>query len=188
MTSGERQSQDKSRRPRVVSLFSAPSRCGFESFSHGSAVPERETLRPRPQILRCNLYSDPPSQLPHLCLGRNPKVSSAGGRFGLSLSLPFYLCPTGGTASQIPSVSGHHLHNPDVDESKPGNISSRVVDPTPAYENKPSWKPTVHASAGLAVDVLKESSDAFTPLKSVVGGLSVVLKYYDVRYPCLTKP
>jgi hypothetical protein len=28
---------------------------------------------------------------------------------------------------------------------------------------------------------VKESSDVFAPLKSVAGGLSAVLKYYDVR-------
>ena len=67
-------------------------------------------------------------------------------------------------------------------------LSSYVVDPTAAYEKKPSWRSTAYASVGLAVDVLKESSDVFTPLKSVAGGLSAILKYYDVRYAHFTKP
>ena len=32
----------------------------------------------------------------------------------------------------------------------------------------------------MALEVVKESSDVFVPLKSVVGGLSVLLKQYDV--------
>ena len=178
-----------------VSLFSAHSRWGFVSFSRGSAVPGSETPRPTVPIppchhlpSRCNLDSNPLGQPPHPCVDRNPKVSSASGRFGLNLSLLFYLAATGGTASQIPSVSGHHLPDPNLNESKPGNISSCVADPTAAYENKSNWKSTVYASTGLAVGVLKESSDAFTPLKSVVGGLSAVLKYCNVRYPPFTKP
>ena len=178
-----------------MSLFSAHSRCGFKSFSHGSAVPERQTPRPREPIpmchhvpSRCNLDSDPPSQPPHPCVDRNPKVSSAGCRFGLNLSSPSHLGATVGTTSQIPSASGHHLPDPNVYESGSGNISSCVVDPTAAYENKSNLKSTVYASAGLAVDVLKESSDVFTPLKSVAGGLSAVLKYYDVRDSRFTKP
>jgi hypothetical protein len=31
----------------------------------------------------------------------------------------------------------------------------------------------------MALEVVKESSDVFVPLKSVVGGLSVLLKQYD---------
>ena len=73
-------------------------------------------------------------------------------------------------------------------KNKPVKLSSYVVDPTAAYEKKPNWKSTVYASVGLAVDVLKESSDVFTPLKSVAGGLSAILKYYDVRYANFTRP
>ena len=68
-----------------------------------------------------------------------------------------------------------------------------MVDPTAAYEKKPDptvanknkldWIPTVKASAGLTLDLLVQSSDAFTPLKSVASCLSTVLKYYDVRHP-----
>ena len=61
------------------------------------------------------------------------------------------------------------------------HIFNLIVDPTAAYENKPDWKSTLHASAGLVIDVLKESSDVFTPLKSVAGGLFAILKHYNVR-------
>ena len=68
------------------------------------------------------------------------------------------------------------------------DLSSYTVDPTAAYESKPDWKSTLYASAGLVIDVVKESSDVFTPLKSVAGGLSAVLKHYDVRHSCFVEP
>ena len=129
---------------------------------------------------RCNSDFGPPGQLPHPRVGRSPKVCSAGGRFGLNPSLLFNLGATDGTTSPIPSASGHNLPDSNIEESKPGNPSGYVVDPTATDENKPNWKSTVYASAGVAIGALKESSDAFTPLKSVIGGLSAVLKYYDV--------
>ena len=102
-------------------------------------------------------------------------------------SLQFGLGTAGGTASEAQSGPDHHLPVPRAEENKPVKLSSYVVDPTAAYENKQNWKSTLHASAGLVIDVLKESSDAFTPLKSVVGGLSAILKHYDVRYICSAK-
>ena len=35
----------------------------------------------------------------------------------------------------------------------------------------------------MAVEVAKESSDMFLPLKAVVGALSVLIKNYDVSSP-----
>lgn len=43
----------------------------------------------------------------------------------------------------------------------------------------------VYASAKVVVDMVKESSDVFPPLKSVAGCLSAVLKHHDV---CSTLP
>ena len=99
-----------------------------------------------------------------------------------------------------------------ADKTKP--LPSIPVDPTVVYENKestlyasaglvidvikessdaftppkPDWKSTLHASAGLVIDMVKESSDAFAPLKAVAGGLSAVLKHYDVRHAHFFKP
>ena len=67
------------------------------------------------------------------------------------------------------------------------SLASHIVDPTAAYENESDWKSTLQASAGLAIDIVKESSDAFPPLKSVAGGLSAVLKHCEVRYSYLVK-
>ena len=48
-------------------------------------------------------------------------------------------------------------------------------------KSKSSWKSTAYASAKVVIDVVKESSDAFPPLKSAVGGLAAILKHCDVR-------
>ena len=107
-------------------------------------------------------------------------VGRAGGQFSSNPSSPFDLGATVGAMVKIQSVCGHRLTVPNVDETRSVGLSSYIVDPTAAYENKPNWKSTVYASAGLVIDIVKESSDAFTPLKSVAGGLSAILKHYDV--------
>ena len=66
-------------------------------------------------------------------------------------------------------------------QSKQLNPSNYTVDPTAAYERRPSWKSTAYASTKLAINMVKESSDAFPPLKSVAGGLSAILQHCDVR-------
>ena len=38
----------------------------------------------------------------------------------------------------------------------------------------------MYASAKVVIDVVKESSDVFPPLKSVASGLSAILKHCDV--------
>ena len=98
-----------------------------------------------------------------------------------NLTLRFYSGTTGGATSAIPSGSHHQLPVPNVDESKPVEPSSPTVDPTATHENNPDWMSTLYASTGLVVDVVKESSDVFTPLKAAAGGLSAILKHYDVR-------
>jgi hypothetical protein len=59
--------------------------------------------------------------------------------------------------------------------------SNYIVDPTAAYEKKQSWKSTAYATTKLAINMVKESSDVFPPLKSVVGGLSAILQHCDVQ-------
>ena len=138
--------------------------------------------RPRSQLGIRSSKSTPPT------VRRRRSDGKQNIRFISDLSLQFELGATGGTTSQIPSVSDHHIPAPNVDESKPAELSSYIVDPTAAYENKPNWKSTLYASAGLVIDIVKESSDAFTPLKSVAGGLSAILKHYDVQCSHFAKP
>lgn len=42
-----------------------------------------------------------------------------------------------------------------------------------------AWQ-TAYSTAKMVVDITKESSDMFLPLKAVVGALSVLIKNYDV--------
>jgi len=56
----------------------------------------------------------------------------------------------------------------------------RTSDRGAVNQNKLGWGSAAYSSTKVAIDVVKESSDVFPPLKSVVGGLAVVLKHYDV--------
>ena len=47
-----------------------------------------------------------------------------------------------------------------------------------------SWK-TAYGTANMAVEIAKESSDMFLPLKAVVGALSVLIQNYYVSLPRL---
>jgi len=93
----------------------------------------------------------------------------------------FTSCETAGTIPEISPVTNHLPSVPDINESEPVKLSSYVVDPSAAYENKSNWNSGAYASTKLVIDVVKDSSDVFTPLKSVAGGLSAILKHYDVR-------
>lgn len=45
------------------------------------------------------------------------------------------------------------------------------------------WQ-TAYAAAKIAVEITKESSDMFLPLKAVVGAMSVLMQNYDVSVSC----
>ena len=47
---------------------------------------------------------------------------------------------------------------------------------------------TAYSGTKMVLEVVKESSDVFTPLKSVVGGLSAILKQYDVSSSYIENP
>ena len=49
-----------------------------------------------------------------------------------------------------------------------------------ANEPKSNWKSTASASAKLLLRAVRDSADAFGPLKSVAGGLCFVLENYEV--------
>jgi hypothetical protein len=56
----------------------------------------------------------------------------------------------------------------------------KTTDPSAAHEDESNWKSTAYSTTKLAINLVKESSDAFPPLKSVVGGLSAILQHCDV--------
>ena len=47
-------------------------------------------------------------------------------------------------------------------------------------DSKENWKSTVSATAKLFLCAVRDSADAFPPLKSVVGGLCFILENYEV--------
>ena len=68
------------------------------------------------------------------------------------------------------------------------SIGSPPCDPSDTTLNGPGpsgesgWK-AAYAGARMAVEIAKESSDMFLPLKAVVGALAVLIKSYDVSPP-----
>ena len=75
-------------------------------------------------------------------------------------------CKSSGIPSPVASSSQNQPVNTPLDESGPSKESG--------------WK-TAYGGARIAVEIAKESSDLFLPLKAVVGALSVLIKNYDVR-------
>ena len=142
------------------------------------------TLPPRPRSQLAVRSSEP---TPQTLQRRKSDSKRSRSSFSFSLSLQFYSGATGGATLAVPSFPGHYLPVPKIDETKSVKFSSPAVDPTAAHKHKPDWKSTLHASAGLVIDVVKESSDPFTPLKAVAGGLSAILKHYDVRHTYFSK-
>ena len=54
-------------------------------------------------------------------------------------------------------------------------------------ENKSNWKSTASATAKLLLRGVRDTADAFGPLKSVVGGLCFILDNCEVRSPSHTR-
>ena len=142
----------------------------------------------RTLILPCyhvpSRHLDPgrPIRLSNYYKGGNPTVSRTTGSFAFNLSLPSDFDTIDEIQSQFSNSFGPRPN------SKHPELSSYIVDPAAAYENEPSSKSTLRASAGPFIDVLNESSNVYTPLKSVEGCLRAVLEYYDVWYACFARP
>ena len=62
------------------------------------------------------------------------------------------------------------------------NAEDKGVQPSAtADENKSDWKSTASASAKLVLRGVRDSADAFAPLKSVAGSLCFILENCEVR-------
>ena len=154
-------------------------------------IPQGDAMRA--PILPCHRVpsrnSDPgrPIRLSQNYRGGNLTVSGTTGRFGFNLPLQFDFGTIDGIKSRVSNFFGlrsdtkHASDSKHTSDSKHAKLSSYSIDPAAAYK-KPNGQSTLRASAGL------ESSDVYTPLKSVAGGLCAILKYYDVRYAHLYKP
>ena len=79
---------------------------------------------------------------------------------------------------QILSVPGKGRDQSDGDCPK---SLGHVVEPRATSEGKSNWSSTAYATTKLAINLVKESSDTFPPLKSVAGGLSMILNHCDVH-------
>ena len=75
----------------------------------------------------------------------------------------------------------------DSDRERRGNISSiGIENPGPSAapdENRSEWKSTVSASAKLLLRGVRDSADAFGPLKSIAGGLCFILENCEASPP-----
>ena len=67
---------------------------------------------------------------------------------------------------------------PNEDE----NLESLNHTPDEGAETQtgPNWMSAAYSSTKVVIDVVKESSDVFPPLKSVASGLAAILKHCDV--------
>jgi len=87
-------------------------------------------------------------------------------------------------------VSNQDLSVPGRDQSDGDHPEppGHTVDPRATSKGKSSWVSTAYATTKLAINLVKESSDVFPPLKSVAGGLSAILSHCDVRMFCSCCP
>ena len=63
---------------------------------------------------------------------------------------------------------------PDIENENAAGAS------TVAVENRPDWRSTASSSAKLVLRAVRDSADAFGPLKSVAGGLCFILDNCEV--------
>jgi len=87
-------------------------------------------------------------------------------------------------SDQFPSIPGRDRSNANHQKKS----LDHTIDPRATSKGKSRWGSTVYATTKLAINLVKESSDAFPPLKSVAGGLSAILNHCDVQYISLILP
>ena len=110
----------------------------------------------------------------HQLRGRNPKGDKPGpgGReesVGSSGSFPQ-------PESRVSMGGGRKQgERPNVENENVGASAAADTD-------RPDWKSTVSSSAKLVLRGVRDSADAFGPLKSVAGGLCFILENCEVRY------
>ena len=73
-------------------------------------------------------------------------------------------------------------------DKQPKPLEDTIRNPTATDKSGSNWKSTAYATTKLVINLLKESADAFPPLKSAVGGVSAILDHCDVRFIFHTTP
>ena len=112
----------------------------------------------------------------HRIAGKNRKADKTqageyGERADISGSLP----------RPMPHAVASSDHEREENESDADDESGEPS--AAADENKLGWKSTASSSAKLLLRGVRDSADAFGPLKSVAGGLCFILENCEVRLP-----
>ena len=109
-------------------------------------------------------------------LGRSKHKGDKSGAGGREESV--------GSSSPVPQPEPHVSTGGDGegDGDEPNAGNENVGASSAADENRPGWKSTASSSAKLVLRAVRDSSDAFGPLKSVAGGLCFIMENCEVRY------
>ena len=73
------------------------------------------------------------------------------------------------------SAGGDGEQGGDGPDTEDESVGASVV-------NRPNWRSTASSSAKLVLRAVRDSADAFGPLKSVAGSLCFILDNYEVLY------
>ena len=146
----------------VDRIEASPNRSGLDADIENSAG-----SRPNREVKQAS-SSLPVAQIP---LSQEP-----GGTRTLSPEQPCLITPLDN--ADTPAVPDSMQPDPRPNE----NAEPSAV----ANEKKSSWKSTALATAKLLLRGVRDSADAFGPLKSVAGGLCFILENCEVwPHPCL---
>ena len=87
-------------------------------------------------------------------------------------------------------VPSDNTNTSAIPDPVPGNIrpNENAESSATADENKSSWRSTSSATAKLLLRGVRDSADAFPPLKSIAGGLCFILDNCEVRPSSHTLP
>ena len=96
------------------------------------------------------------------------------------ISQSLLLTVSSGDAGDSP-ILYHVKQYPNADERGP-DVDESI------YESISSWESTASATTKSFLDTVKESSDAFGPLKSLAGGLCFILENCEVQSPPPSNP
>ena len=93
---------------------------------------------------------------------------------------------SGSLLQPLPHIATGSDREQGEDESV---VDDESVEPSAAEdENKSGWKSTASSSARLLLRGVRDSADAFGPLKSVAGGLCFILENCEVGLPSICYP
>ena len=75
-----------------------------------------------------------------------------------------------------------------TEQDRQSELSEHAIESSATDENGSDREPTAYSTTKSAINLVKESTDAFTPLKSIGGRLSEILNHCDVQYTSHTTP